>query len=181
MTFNYPNMIETYPTENSTEKLVLIDGQELTDYRVLKYYKGDVMMDANTEKNSKNCEKYLRMINMGKIPTTIKYTDLLNLWLNNFAINGFDPGVAGVTLQAVYSEMCRDPKDPSRQFRKVAGLGNYNPNDYFPANMRQVTSYSSVFNSITFETVGDMLVSSLNMSKDDVEQNISPIEVILTM
>jgi len=180
-TFNYPNVIETYPSEYAKEKLMLPGDVEPQMYRVLKYYKGDIMMDSQIKQDSKNCERFLNMLTKGKFPNTIKYDDLLLIWLKNFQINNVNPGVPAVTEQVIISEMCRNKDNPLEQFRKVVGTGKYNPNGYIASNMNDVSSFTSVFSALTFERFGDKLTTSLNMTNSDAKQTRSPIEKVLSM
>jgi hypothetical protein len=179
-TFVYPNMIETYPTSYSEQDLILDDGLELDKYLVLFYDRGDIMMPTTVKKDSQNCEKFMSMISAGKIPVTIGYDEILKAWETNFAINGVNPGVPSVIMQCIISEKYRYKKNPIMQFRKIAGKGPYDKNSYIIANMREVASYSGVFNALTFEDMGAMLTTSLLMSRRNEIQNKSPIEKVLS-
>ena len=48
-------------------------------------------------------------------------------------------------------------------------------------NMRGTAAYSSVFAAQTFEDMGRMLTTSINMTRRNTEQTISPIEKVLYM
>jgi hypothetical protein len=54
-------------------------------------------------------------------------------------------------------------------------------NDYVVTNMRGAAAYSSVFASQSFEDLGRMLTTSVNTSRRDIPQSISPIEKVLYM
>lgn len=178
-TLNYPNMIETYPSEYETLTLTINGIKD--KYRVLKYYKGDIIMSAFIKQDSENCERFLNLLTSGKIPRTISYPDILTMWIKNFQINSINPEVPAVTLQVVISEMYRDPSNPMRQFRKVAGKGKVDMGDYLAMNMNGVSSYSSVMSALTFERFSDKLTTSLNITKGGIKQNKSPIEKVLSM
>ena len=179
-TFNYPNTIETYPSEYESNVKLNINGIE-DKYMVLKYYKGDIMMHSDIKQDSSNCEKFLNMLTKGKIPNTISYTDIFKIWLKNFEINAVNPGVPSVTLQVIISEMYRNKNNPIEQFRKIAGKGDIGMYDYIAFNMNEVSSYTSVLSALTFERFSDKLTSSINMTKDGVTQNKSPIERVISM
>ena len=179
-TFNYPNMIESYPSEYESNVSLTINGIE-DKYMILKYYKGDIMMNSAIKQDSSNCESFLNMLTKGKIPNTISYTDIFKIWLKNFQINNVNPGVPSVTLQVIISEMYRNKNNPMEQFRKIAGKGNKSMYDYIAFNMNEVSSYTSVLSALTFERFSDKLTSSINMTKDGVTQNKSPIEKVISM
>lgn len=177
-TFNYPNIIEMYPSEVSVETLTFDDTTE--KYRVLKFHKGDIMMSSFIKQDSTNCEMFLTMMTTGKIPRSLSYEGILQAALKNFDINGVNPGVPSVTVQIIISELCRSRKDPALQFRKVAGKGNTDMHDYKSANMNEVSSYSSVMAALTFERFSDKLATSLNMTKLGTKQTKSPIERVIS-
>lgn len=180
-TFNYPNVIITQPTTWSIETLALSPFKEPEQYYVFKYYFGDMMMDAEVQKDHSNCTKFLFMIMSGKIPETIPYDQFIKIWETNFAINGIDPGVPSLTLQLIWAEMCKNPSDLTYPFRKIVGRGGANILDYVQVNMDTTTSGSSVFSSIAFQKVTEKLATSMNMTKEGKEQRKSPVERVLTM
>lgn len=178
-TFSYPNVIETYPTSVSIKTMSLDDDIEPVKYRILHYSKGDIMMSATSKQDSNNCEMFLNFLTRGKIPNSIPYSKIVEIWNDNFAINGLSSGVPATIMQCIIAEMCRYNKDPVKQFRKMIGKGGVSEHDYITANMRSIASYTSVFNAMTFENFGEMMTTSVNMSRNDVKQSRSPIEKIL--
>ena len=179
-TFNYPSPITTYPDDVSKMKLTLGTVEEQT-YYVLKYTRGSTMMSVDNPKDSGNCEKFLNMLMKGKIPNTIPYSHILEIWNKNFQINGIAPGVPSVILQAIISEQARCQGDPTVPFRKKIGKNEAGENDYIFANVRTVASYTSVFNALTFEDMSTMLTTSINMTRSGTTQNRSPVEKVLSM
>lgn len=188
-TFNYPSVIETRPTSISSKvKLHLCNSDDIesdseddtTEYRVLHYYRGDTMMMAKTTQTVANCEKFLSMMTSGKIPNTIAYSDLVTIWQRNFDMNDVDSGVPSVTMQCIIAEQCRSAKNPRIPFRKIIGAGKAKENDYMMCNMRTIASYNSTFSALTFEDMGAMLTSSINMTRQDTPQTKSPIEKVLS-
>ena len=77
--------------------------------------------------------------------------------------------------------MSRYAEDPSMQFRKVVGKGNVSMTDYIPGNMRMVASYTNVMNALTFENMGEMLTTSINITRSGAKQDQTPLEKVLTM
>ncbi len=178
VTFNYPNTIITYPSEYETQRLD-INGVE-DRYRILKYNKGDIMMNSFIKQDSENCEMFLKLLTSGKMPK-LEYNDILIAWIKNFEINGLDPSVPAVIMQVIISEMCRYTPDPTKQFRKVAGKKDVDISKYVLMSMNDVSSYSSVMSALTFERFSDKLTNSLTMTKLNQKQNKSPIEKVLSM
>ena len=177
-TFNYPNPITTYPDEiHENVSHDLDKSGNPQKYTVLCYRRGNIMMAKEHAKDSENCERFLKMMMKGKIPSTIPYDHILEMWEKNFAINSISPGVPSAIMQAIIATQARSKEDPVVPFRKVIGKNpNTSPTDYTFANMRAVASYSSVFNALSFEDVGYMLTTSINMTRDGVKQARAPVE-----
>lgn len=181
-TFSFPTAIDTFPSDVVKRTMSLgLNDDAPEPYRVLKYIRGDIIMNARTVQNNDNCEAFMNMLLRGKIPTSIPYDQLIHIWDRNFKINGVNPGVPSVTLQLIISEMCRDKKDPSLQFRKTAGKGNVKMTNYLAGNMRTVASYTNVMNALTFENMGEMLTTSINITREGKVQDRSPLEKVLTL
>ena len=180
-TFNYPNTIFTYPTSYDIEKIRLNDYMDPEPYYVFKYQFGDVMMDAEVIKATNNCMKFLTMITSGKIPNTIPYDAFIRIWENNFKINGVNSGVPSVTLQLIWATMCRSQSDLTKPFRYEYGTGKADPTNYIQTNMNNIAAAMSVFSGIAFERTGEKLASAINMSKNYVQQQRSPIEKVRSM
>lgn len=180
-TFNYPNTITMYPSHKVEMTLQLSPDMEEDKYVVLQFEEGDIMMMTEIQQNSKNCEAFMNHLIRGKLPKGLSYSDLFFAWMKNFEINGMDPGVPAITLQMIISENCRAKGDPMKQFRKVVNNKGVKLTDYEVHNMVDICSNNSVFNALTFERYPKMLTTSLNMTKDGVEQNETPLEQILYM
>lgn len=177
--FKYPNEIIMYPSDRETKTLKLDKNLREEKYLILKFYQGDVIMAANIEKKSQKCEAFMNQLIQGKLPKGLRYDDLYFSWNKNFKINGINPGVPAITLQMIISENCRAVGDMSKQFRKVVNNPGVTLYDYEVHNMVDVCANSSVLNALIFERFGDMVTSSLNMTKEGIKQNTTPLEEVL--
>lgn len=181
-TFCYPNVIETYPSDNSLVKLDLEGTGEAEAYRVLKYYHGDIMMNAVVKKSVRSCEQFMALLTSGRIPRSLSYWEIFNAWQKNFEINDFNPNVPSVILQGFISEICRDLTNPQTQFRKIIGKNpDTDPKKYQALSLNAVSAYSSTMSSLSFERIGEKLTTALIMQKEDIKQPISPIEKVVVM
>lgn len=177
-TFSYPNMIITYPSSSAEVTLSLVKGEEPIRYKVLRYVQGDVMMSDSMPKDGDNAVQFMRAVINGKLPSTIPYNDVFTAWIRNLESNSSNPGIPLLYLQCIISEVYRSKKNPSDQFRKVYGK-DMTSNEYTTTNMRGTAAYSSVFASQIFEDMGRMLTTSVNMTRRNLPQSISPIEKVL--
>lgn len=180
-TFNYPSTITMFPSATEDLKLQLDKSMDEDTYRVCRFYKGDIIMDTKIQQDSKKCEAFMNLLIRGKLPKGLDYTALYFAWMKNFEINRVDPGVPAVTLQFAISENCRSAQNPKLQFRKIVNEKGVNMSDYKVHNMVNICSNSSVLNALAFERYGEMLTYSLNMSNQDMKQNLTPLEEVLRM
>lgn len=177
--FKYPNEITMFPSDREVTTLKL-DNDMLEDkYLILKFSEGDIIMSTTTQARSQNCEAFMNQLIRGKLPKGLSYIDLYFSWDNNFETNFFNPGVPAVTQQMIISENCRSKEDPMKQFRKVVNDSGVTLYDYRVHNMVDICSNSSVINALLFERFTDMVTSSLNMTKDGIKQNTTPLEETL--
>lgn len=177
-TFQYPSPIFTLPTSYETRTLTL-NGVEDECY-VLRYYMDDIMMESQTVQNILNCEAYLDALIKAKFPDSLEYQDIFLNWYRNFKMNGFHPGTKAVILQVILAENARYAKDPTIPFRKYAAKHkDIKTSDYQLVNMNTIAANSSVFAAIGFERVKEKLATSITMSKNNVEQSISPLEKVI--
>ena len=179
-TFSFTNMINTFPSANVEENIQLTPDSEEIKYRVLKYSRGDIMMDDNLVQSGDNAVKFMNAIIRGKIPNTIPYEDIITSWMANFESNDQDPKIPNMFLQAIVSESCRYKKNLRIPFRKIYGKDMTN-NDYVITNMRGTAANTSVFSSQVFEHMGRMITTSIDMTRRNADQVISPIEKVLYM
>ena len=179
-TLNYPNIIETRPSGNITREVLTFNG--ITDtYRVLRFYKGDILMESSSKKSANNVEMFTKLVMAGKMPRSLSYEDLYFAWKKNFEINDVNAKIPPVLLQAIIAKMCRNPANTSEQFRFYAGKQKVDPYGYIMLSMNQVSAYSSVMSSMSFERFAEKLTTSLIMTKDNIPQEKSPIEQIITI
>lgn len=179
-TLSYPNKIETRPTGGMTKMSLSINGQ--TDiYRVYRYNHGDILMEAASKKSYLNTEMFTKLVMSGKIPKSLSYDEIYLNWLKSFQINGINPGIPPVLMQAIIAKMCRSSADISKQFRMIAGKTKVDPHEYTMLSMNQVSAYSSVMSSMAFERFSEKLTTSLIMTKEGIPQEPSPIEKLITI
>jgi hypothetical protein len=180
-TFSYPNMIETYPSSTTKNvELSLTKDSEPIKYRVFHYVQGDIMMSASMPQSGDNTVMFLKAVTGGKIPQTLPYNDVLTAWLTNLESNSINPGIPALYIQCIIAEMYRSKADPTQPFRKVYGK-DMSSQEYLVTNMRGTAAYSSVFASQIFEDMGRMLTTSINMTRREIPQSVSPIEKSLYM
>lgn len=179
-TLAYPNKIETFPTGNTSRETLTINGNTEV-YRVLRYYQGDILMSAASQKSANNVEMFTKLVMAGKVPNSLSYDELYFTWKKNFEINDVNAAIPPVLLQAIISKICRNPENTSQEFRKLVGKRKVDLYNYIMLSMNQISAYSSVMTSMAFERFAEKLTTSLIMTKEGTPQEKSPIEQVITM
>ena len=180
-TLNLPTMITTYPSDKEERNMVL--GNNESRYLVLKFYKGDKIMNSQGRKDSINCEIFMKdLLLAGKLPSTIDYSKIKPLWDKNLSMNGVSFGVPSATMSVIISEVYRCKEKPELKYAKVVGKNFTKVQlDYITSNIRQICARNSTFAALTFEDFDAMLTASLNIKNYNRRESISPVEKIIKM
>lgn len=173
--FFFPSAFLTQPS--SVEKLKdvkIIATAEPADYRLLKYQKGDkIIVETKVPEDIANVEDLFKlMLISGKIPYTIPYDKIQDYFVESFFVNGNNPSINIQVMGIIVSELCRDKKDKSKNFRLSK---NNNMLDYTTDNIATVAKYVSSYSSITSQNWNDAVIYAI-MNKNNVD---SPMEKIL--
>lgn len=179
-TFNYPQVVMTYPSDSYESTLSLYPEDEPEPFIVLVYTYGDILIPAQSPQNADNCTKFLNLLVRGKIPRTIKYEDIFKAWKTNLELNNCGPGVPDSYMQFIIAKLYKDRKDPRKDFRFIYGK-DMSRNDYTPYSIRGAVANTSAFSGQIFEDMGKMMTTSVNMTRRGLEQERSPVEACLWM
>lgn len=174
--FRFPTIFLCKPSDMEKVKNVkLTEFVEPQDYRLLKFRKGDqVIVSVKVPEMVANAEEFYNIFISGKLPTTIKYDEIQDYFLENIRLNGADYGISIQLFGMLIGEMCRDPKDRTKLFRHTK---MDNMSAYQMINIREVPKYVSPFTSITSENWDESVVNSM-LIKD---AKYSPLEKLFTM
>lgn len=181
--FNVPTFIDlqVYDYEMRDVDMGIKNG-ELVSCKVLKYYKGQEICKSSIIEDSSNVELFLNMIISGALPRTIPYDKVLDVWRKNLSLNHVSFGVPSTVLELVLAVMYRNPEKYEEKFSKyLATHPNASMYDYVMVNIRQVSQYNSTFTAVTFEDMDSMITTSLNRSRENKDETISPVEQVIKM
>ncbi len=179
-TFNFPSSVEIMVKPEEKRKMDIY-GEEETFY-VFRIRKNERIMRDQFQKNSLNVTKFIDVLTGGKIPKTIPYNHILEIWQRNLAMNGVHLNVASVVLESIISQIYRDPSQPQRRFAmKIGKDQNGDEYGYMTANVRRITALDSTFAGITFEDMDQMRIDGINNTVYKRKQSVSPIEKIIKM
>lgn len=176
---NLPTSIELFYTD--IEKRTLdFPGSPNTPCTVIKYIKDQTIMNSYTIENSSNSESYLDLIVKGKLPGTIPYSKVLNIWKKNQELNDVHFGVPSATLEMILAVSYRDKQDMTKKFATRYGSDmNLSEYDYVTANIRKICQYASTFTAMTYEDINSMITTSVNRTRDGKYEVNSPVEKVI--
>lgn len=182
---NTPSMIISYPVDmyRDVEDNIwegIYDHTNMNSYTVLEFAAGHRFISKNIIQKLDNVVLYMSMMLSAKIDNNIPYPYLGKAWIKNMIMNDNDLGIPATTIDLIVYEMCRYQGDSSKPFGMVYGKDpKISPVSYRFANIREVCATNSVFTALAFEDMNSMLDASLNMTQQERDQKISPLEQII--
>ena len=164
--------------ESYDDKLKLKGSTGEDNYTILQLEKGDVFMNTtNITQSVQSTDRFVKLLHSGKLPNTIPYEDVLKIYLNNLDINKVNLGVPNVVLELIIAELYRSKDGIEIPFRKKIGkAGKVGQLDYQTTNLKNLANINSTFTAISFENMNQSIISSVNKSRNDIQENISPVE-----
>lgn len=176
-----PGMVYMYPNEKEWEKLTIGADYE-DDYLVLKFYKGDKIMQAAVKCDSAMPEYFLNCLLTGRIPRNIPYDKVLELFIKVFTMNKVGIPVPILILEMIISEVYRYSGDHSLKYGQYLA-NNFNHNkkqlEYFMANVRTICKANSSFAGVSFENIDEMFTSAINNNKYNRKETKTPFEEVI--
>lgn len=172
--FRFPTIFMTKPSVIEKQKDIKLAGYvDKQDYRFLKYKKGDqIVVNVKVPQTVNNVEAFYRLFIGGHIPTTIKYNEIQNYFIENMKLNGEAYGVTMQLIGIVIGESARSRSDVNIPFCQSGSTDMYG---YKFINIREIPKYTSSFAAITSENWDEAVVNAIITPN----QKESPMEKIL--
>lgn len=179
-TLTISTIIYTHPSGGFTEDSLDLVGKGKDKYYILKYYTGDKLCDSEQVASLENFRAFLDILLGGKLPGTIPYDAIMDLFTNNFTLNGIDFPIPDNIKEIIISKIYRYKKDPTIPFGVVYGKNpKISPYDYVTMNPRSITRMDSTYAGLTFEDFDGSVISGLLTTKQKRKEVASPIEPIM--
>lgn len=178
---NCPFFIFIYNYDSEVSQVDL-PGEGPTLCRVIRYLKGQKIMESQIKEDSDNATIYVKFINSGKVPKTVPYSITPQIWTKNQEIANVNFGIRSETEEMILALTYRNPKNRGEKFSVLYGSDlEVGEHDYVPASIRQICMYASTFTSMTFEDIDSMITTSLNRTRNKGTEAFTPIEDIIKM
>jgi len=168
-----PSMITLY-TEKIEKLKLSINKQDEEIYTILSFNLNDVFLqNTHIIKSPKNTLSFINLLHYGKLPSNIKYEEIISIYRTNLQLNDVNLKVPSLILESIISELCRDKNDRNIPFRLSKG------NEFSYAPIKMLPHLNSTFSSISFEDPNKGLALSIKRTKDNKEQALSPVEKVI--
>lgn len=178
-TLDIPSMIEFHPTKIDMDVSVKIypDSQE-KKYTIMTFDAGTEMWPRYSIQSLMNSQMFVNAILDGQLDNNIPYTMLVPSWVKNLKLNGQSAGVPVSIIEVIIRALCRDKKT-GKPFSEVIGNDpKHSLVGYTFMNVREAST-ASIFGALSFEDQNTMLDVAINMTMQDKEQKISPLEKVI--
>ena len=177
-TFYFPTMFLCKPDEMEKVKNLSLDGEDPSDYMLLKFTLGDeIVSECRVPQLIDNVEMTFKMsIMTAKIPNTIPYDKLWEVYMESASLNGFSYNLNIQLFGLLISRLCRDKNDLTKMFCET---DMKDMTAYKLVDIRMVPKYISPYTAITSENWDEAVRAAVLMKDKDTP--VSPLEKIITM
>ena len=177
-TFYFPTMFLCKPDEMEKVKNLSLDGEDPSDYMLLKFTLGDeIVSECRVPQLIDNVEMTFKMsIMTAKIPNTIPYDKLWEVYMESASLNGFSYNLNIQLFGLLISRLCRDKNDLTKMFCET---DMKDMTAYKLVDIRMVPKYISPYTAITSENWDEAVRAAVLMKDKDTP--VSPLEKVITM
>lgn len=176
--FNLPVTVQfmVYETKQDTIKV----NNRSIEVMTLQYMKDAYVLHQSVTKGREVAGSFLNLILGGKIPTSINYSQVIDLWWRNLEIAGISYKVPSKIFEMIIASIYRNPHNPKKRYGQYYGSHpNSDGYDYVTGNVRDVVKQLSTFSGMVFEDINTMISNGINNSIEGKEEPISPLEKII--
>lgn len=158
---------------------ISIHSREI-DVLALKYPKDSFIMNQAVVRGREVAEAFLTTVLNGKLPPTLCYDDLMDLWWRNLEISGVSFKVPSKIYEMVLAAIYRDPSNLKKRYgQKYGKQSNPNGYDYATGNVRSVVRNLSTYSGMVFEDISGMITNGIDNSLNNIDEPESPLEKII--
>lgn len=177
--FNIPTIIDIMMYDFKQD-VIRINGGKSLNVMTLQYLKDSYVLHQTLTKGREVAEAFLSTILNGKLPNTLDYRRIINLWWRNLEISGVSFKVPSKIYEMIIASIYRNPSNPKERYGQHFGRQT-NPTglDYKTGSVRSVVKDLSTFSGMVFEDIGTMISNGINNSIEQQDEPESPLEKII--
>ena len=176
---NIPTVINinVYETEEGS---IDIHGKNVK-VLISKYIKDSFMFFEYVTQGREVAESFLSLVMNGKLPHTLDYAKLSNIWWKNLELSGVSFKVPSKIYEMIIAAIYRLPQNFKERFGEYYGKhSNSNGYKYSTGNIRDIVENSSTFAGLVYEDINRMITSGINNSIEGIEEPVSPLEKLIS-
>lgn len=176
--FNVP-VISEFMLYSSHPDTIDVHGKNV-DCVAMEYPKDSYILHQTLPKGREIANQFLDTILAGKLPKTINYNKLIDIWWKNLEISGISYKVPSKIFEMILANIYRNPHNVKERYGQYYGKQS-NPTgyDYKTENVRAVVKDLSTFSGMIFEDIGTMISSGIVNNVTGEEEAVSPLEQII--
>lgn len=176
--FNLP-VVTNFMVYDSRNETIHINGKAM-DVLTLQYLKDSYIVHQTVTKGREVANTFLDSMLSGKLPSTLNYAKIIDIWWRNLEISGISYKVPSKIYEMIIANIYRNPSNMKQRYGQHYGKQS-NPTgyDYKTENVRMVVKDLSTFSGMVFEDIGMMISNGINNSIEGVEEPVSPLEKII--
>ena len=171
-------IVPEYESLHTQSKEYIVN--DIIDVMTLEYLKDSYVLHQTIAKGRDVANAFLNMMLAGKLPTTLNYTKIIDIWWKNLEISGVSYKVPSKIFEMIIATIYRNSHNTKERYGQYYGKQT-NPSgyDYTTGNVRDVVKDLSTFSGMVFEDIGTMISNGINNSIDNIDEPISPLEKII--
>ena len=164
---------------STSDKIIEVKGRSI-DVLTLEYLKDSAVMHQSVTKGKDIANNFLSAMLNGKIPKTLHYNQVLDVWWHNLEISGITYKVPSKIYEMIIASIYRNPHNQKQRYGQFYGKQT-DPDgfDYSTASVRNVVKNLSTFSGMIFEDISSMISNGLNNNIKNIEEPESPLEKII--
>ena len=167
--FRLPTLFSTRPgSVEKAKQIKLIKQSDPTDYRILRYREGDIIMvSTNLVQFIGNVEKFNNLFFiLGYIINTIPYDKIYEYIMDAMSLNGYSYGLNSQVFGFIISELCRYKDNPNIPWRLS---GSTDPHAYQSMSVKGISKLISPYTAILSEDFDESIMYA--MMNDDPQDS----------
>lgn len=176
---NLPAIVNFMVYEFRNDEKIVVNGLTI-DVLTLCYTKDSYVLHQTIVRGREVSELFLKYMLNAKIPKSIPYSKLIDIWWRNLEIAGVNYKVPSKILEIIIASIYRNKNNTKERFGKIYGKStDSNEFGYKAENVRNVVKNLSTFSGMVFEDMGLMISNGINNSADEIQEPVSPLEKII--
>jgi hypothetical protein len=176
-----PEQIQFSFSERTTSTESLNKNLDEDSYNIFILYENDFFIkNINIAKDSANTSDFVNLHNTAKIPNTIEYHEILNLYLENMITNDCDLKVPAVIHEMIIGELARYKNNIEIPFRRaISSSDKITEYDYKQISIKDLAMINGTFTALSSENINQAITMAISKTRTGGYEAETPVEKII--